>query len=220
MLWSRSGIGLEICRPLAQRGFYVLLGSRDEAHGRKAAAELAEKGAEVEAVIVDVGRPATFEIVRKLIADRFGRLDVLITPELATKRIGKARRRTCRSTHCGAPLKRTFLAWLIMTQRLLPLLRRSNNSRIVNQSSILGSLTEHSDPSKTAVNAFTVHLAKVLRCSSIKVNSAHPGSVKTDMNPTGDLNVEEGAETAVELATLGDDGPTGGFFYRGTRLPW
>jgi len=74
------------------------------------------------------------------------------------------------------------------------------------------------DASKTAVNAFTVHLAKVLRGSRIKVNSAHPGSVKTDMNPTGSLTVQEGAETAVELATVADDGPSGGFFHRGGKI--
>ena len=97
----------------------------------------------------------------------------------------------------GRTFKTNFFGLVDLTQRLLPLLCRSNNSRIGNQSSILGSLTEHSDPNKTAVNAFTVHLAKVLRGSSIKVNSAHPGSVRTGMNPIGDLNVEE-AETAVD----------------------
>jgi NAD(P)-dependent dehydrogenase (short-subunit alcohol dehydrogenase family) len=70
------------------------------------------------------------------------------------------------------------------------------------------------------VNAFTVHLAKILRGSSIKVNSAHPGSVKTDMNPMGDLSLEDGARTAVTLAILGDDGPSGGFFHDGKTLPW
>jgi NAD(P)-dependent dehydrogenase (short-subunit alcohol dehydrogenase family) len=121
-----------------------------------------------------------------------------------------------------------------LTQRLLPLLRRSERPRIVNQSSMLASLTEHSDPnsviadvhalaydaSKTAVNSFTVHLAKLLRDSPIKVNSAHPGNVKTDMNPGGDLTVDQGARTAVSLATLDNDGPSGGFFYDGKALPW
>jgi NAD(P)-dependent dehydrogenase (short-subunit alcohol dehydrogenase family) len=121
-----------------------------------------------------------------------------------------------------------------LTQRLLPLLRRSERPRIVNQSSILASLTEHSDPnsviadvralaydaSKTAVNSFTVHLAELLRDSPIKVNSAHPGNVKTDMNPGGDLTVDQGARTAVSLATLDNDGPSGGFFYDGKALPW
>ena len=70
------------------------------------------------------------------------------------------------------------------------------------------------------MNAFTVHLAKVLRSSLIKVNSAHPGSVKTDMNPMGDLTLKEGARTAVTLASAGDEGPSGGFFHDGKTLPW
>ena len=232
---ANKGIGLEICWQLAQKGFHVLLGSRDEARGREAAAMLVQNGAQVEAVVVDVAAPATFETTRKLIEDRFFRLDVLIN------NAGIGEQEDWQSTAENVPidtLRRTFetnfFGLVDLTQRLLPLLRRSDNPRIVNQSSILGSLAEHSDPksviadvhalgydaSKTAVNAFTVHLAKVLRGSPIKVNSAHPGSVKTDMNPTGELTVEEGARTAVELATLDEDGPSGGFFHRGKRLPW
>jgi NAD(P)-dependent dehydrogenase (short-subunit alcohol dehydrogenase family) len=99
---------------------------------------------------------------------------------------------------------------------------------------VLGSLTLHSTPgsglegvkplaynaSKTVVNAFTVHLADALRDTPIKVNSAHPGSVVTDANPSGTLSVEQGALTAVELATLPVDGPSGGFFHLGQPLPW
>ena len=177
---ANKGIGLEICRQLAQKGFHVLLGSRDEARGRKAAAMLAQSGAQVEAVVVDVAAPATFEAARKLIEDRFGRLDVLIN------NAGVGEQEDLQSTAENVPvdtLRRTFetnfFGLVDLTQRLLPLLRRSDNPRIVNQSSILGSLTEHSDPksviadvhalgydaSKTAVNAFTVHLAQVLRGS-------------------------------------------------------
>ena len=232
---ANKGIGLEICRQLAQKGFHVLLGSRDEARGREAAASLARDGAGVEAIVVDLAMPATFEKARQLIEERFGRLDVLINnaavgaPEDFQSTAENVAIDTLRKT-----FETNFFGLVDLTQRLLPLLRRSGRGRIVNQSSILASLTEHSNPdsviadvhalaydaSKTALNAFTVHLAKVLRDSPIKVNSAHPGNVKTDMNPRGELTVEEGARTAVILAMLADDGPSGGFFYDGKTLPW
>jgi len=232
---ANKGIGLEICRQLAQKSFHVLLGSRDQARGQEAAASLARDGAEVEPMVIDLAAPATFEKARKLIEERFGRLDVLINnagigePEDFQRTAENVSIETLRRT-----FETNFFGLVDLTQRLLPLLRRSEHPRIVNQSSILGSLTEHSDPnsvigdvhalaydaSKTAVNAFTVHLAKILRGSSIKVNSAHPGSVKTDMNPMGDLSLEDGARTAVTLAILGDDGPSGGFFHDGKTLPW
>ena len=105
----------------------------------------------------------------------------------------------------------------------------------MNLSSILGSLTLQSDPtsfiytskafaynsSKTALNAFTVHLAYELRNTNIKVNSAHPGWVKTDMGgPDAMLEVSEGGKTSAQLALLPDNGPTGGYFHLGETLPW
>ena len=128
-----------------------------------------------------------------------------------------------------------FFAVVALTQTLLPLIRKSPAGRIVNLSSILGSLTLHSDPSsgiydmkafaydasKTALNAFTVHLAQELRDTPIKVNSAHPGWVKTDMGgAAAPMEVSEGGKTSVQLATLPDDGPTGGYFHLGEPLPW
>ena len=128
-----------------------------------------------------------------------------------------------------------FFASVALTQKLLPLIRKSPAGRIVNVSSILGSLTLHSDPnspiypfktfaydaSKAALNAFTVHLAYELRDSKIKVNSAHPGWVKTEMGgPNATMEVSEGGKTSAQLATLADDGPSGGFFHLGQPLPW
>ncbi len=124
---------------------------------------------------------------------------------------------------------------MALTQALLPLIRKSPAGRIVNLSSVLGSLTLHSDPkspiysmkafaydaSKTALNAFTVHLAHELRDTAIKVNSAHPGWVKTDMGgKAAPMELAEGGKTSVQLATLADNGPTGGFFHLGEPLPW
>jgi NAD(P)-dependent dehydrogenase (short-subunit alcohol dehydrogenase family) len=128
-----------------------------------------------------------------------------------------------------------FFSLIALTNKLLPLIRKSEAGRIVNLSSILGSLTLHGTPgspiyhaksfaydaSKTALNAYTIHLAYELRDTKIKVNSAHPGWVKTDMGgPEATLELSEGGKTSAELATLGADGPTGGFFHQGKALPW
>jgi NAD(P)-dependent dehydrogenase (short-subunit alcohol dehydrogenase family) len=128
-----------------------------------------------------------------------------------------------------------FFSVVELTQTLLPLLKKSTAGRIVNLSSMLGSLTLHSDAnagldqikpfaydaSKTALNQFTIHLAASLKDTPIKVNSAHPGWVKTDMG--GDqapMEVTEGARTSVALATLSDDGPTGKFMHFNDEMPW
>jgi NAD(P)-dependent dehydrogenase (short-subunit alcohol dehydrogenase family) len=126
-----------------------------------------------------------------------------------------------------------FFGLVELTQALLPLIRKSNSGRIVNVSSILGSLTLQSreedneikplayDATKTAVNAFTIHLAAALKHTPVKVNSAHPGWVRTDLGgKKAPMGVEEGAKTAVRLATLGADGPSGRFFHLGQELPW
>ncbi len=122
-----------------------------------------------------------------------------------------------------------------LTQALLPLLKKSPAGRIVNLTSILGSLTLHADPaspiagskalaynaSKTALNAFTIHLAAALKDTPIKVNSAHPGWVKTDMGGTdAPMEIVDGAKTSVELALIGADGPNGTYSHLGNTLPW
>ena len=128
-----------------------------------------------------------------------------------------------------------FFSVVALTQTLLPLLRKSEAGRIVNLTSILASLTLHAtegspiyeaktfayDASKSALNAFTIHLAHELRGTKIKVNSAHPGWVKTEMGGEGaQMEIGDGAKTSVELAMLGEDGPTGGYFHMGEALPW
>ena len=120
------------------------------------------------------------------------------------------------------------------TDAFLPLLKKSDEGRIVNVSSILGSIALHLDPksaiydfkvpaynvSKSAVNAWTAQLAYELRETPIKVNTIHPGSVKTDMNAQGALDVETGAKSSVELALIAKDGPSGSFSHLGESLPW
>ncbi len=230
---ANKGLGLEICRQLGKLGFTVLLGSRDESRGEKAAGELRAEGLDVRAVRVDSTAPDTFAKLRDLIESDYGHLDVLVNNagtatdwEFTADNVPM---QTLRDT-----FETNFFGVVELTQTLLPLLRKSPAGRIVNQSTILASLATHCAPkspienikplaynaSKTALNAFTVHLAAALKDTPIKVNSAHPGSVRTDLNPTGVMSVERGAKTAVELATLPPDGPTGGFFHLGKPLPW
>lgn len=230
---GNKGIGLEICRQLGKLGCTVLLGSRDLARGEQASQQLRAENLDVHAVHVDAKDTATFAKLRDRIDSDYGRLDILVN----NAGIGldweytadKMPMQMLRET-----FEVNFFGVVELTQVLLPLILKSPAGRIVNQSSMLGSLAIHAEPgskienikplaynsSKTALNAFTIHLAAALKDTPVKVNSAHPGSVLTDLNPEGSLTVEEGARTAVELATLPADGPTRGFFYMGKPLPW
>lgn len=232
---ANRGIGLETALQLGQKGIHVLVGSRDRASGEAAVGKLAQQGVEAEVVIFDVTKRADHQSVFDFIETAYGKLDILVN----NAGIWRDDRNAAVSETPESVLRETFDANffgpIALTQKLLPLLKLSPAGRVVNLSSILGSLTLHSDPSssiygstalaynasKTALNAFTVHLAHELKDTKIKVNSAHPGWVKTDMGGEGAaLDVPQGAQTSVELATLQADGPTGGYFHLGQTLPW
>ena len=230
---ANRGIGFETARELAEKGVTVLLGSRDLAKGETAAAKLKAKGYNVSAVKFDVNNPEDHKNLVQFIDKTYGKLDILVNnagvwleTETASRSNSDALRKTFESN---------FFDVIASTQLLLPLLRKSPEGRIVNLSSILGSLVLHSDPkspiyesknfaynsSKTALNAFTVHLAHDLRDSKIKVNSAHPGWVKTDMGgEAAPVELVDGGKTSVALALLDQKGPSGGFFHAGETLPW
>ncbi|MGP0065081.1 MAG: SDR family oxidoreductase [Isosphaeraceae bacterium] len=240
---ANKGIGLETARGLGELGIAVVLASRDEAKGRAAAAKLEAEGIKgVEVVRFDVNRPEDHKAISRLLKDRYGKLDILVNNAgVALEDADFGAPGGFNTTPTVKPeilrqvFETNFFAVVELTQTLLPLIRKSLAGRIVNLSSILGSLTLHSDPnsgiysmksfaydaSKTALNAFTVHLAQALHGTPIKVNSAHPGWVKTDMGgQAAPMEVSEGGKTSVQLATLPDDGPTGGFFHLGQPLPW
>jgi NAD(P)-dependent dehydrogenase (short-subunit alcohol dehydrogenase family) len=240
---ANRGLGLETARGLGKMGITVLMGARELANGEAAAQALKKEGiTSVEAVKFDVNTPADHAGIAALIDKRFGRLDILVNNAgvmLEEADFGAPGGFNTTPAVSEDILRRTFdtnfFATVALTQKLLPLIRKSSAGRIVNLSSILGSLTLHADPtspifntkafaydaSKTALNAFTVHLAAALKNTPIKVNSAHPGWVKTDMGgPAAQLEVSEGGKTSVQLATLDADGPTGGFFHLGKPLPW
>jgi len=240
---ANRGIGLETARGLGKLGIHVLLASRDLAKGQSAAAALKKEGIkDVEAVQFEVADREHHHHIAETIKSRFGRLDILVNNAgvmLDDGDFAKPGGFNTSSTVSEKVLRDTFdanfFAVVSLTQTLLPLIKASPAGRIVNLSSILGSLTLHADPkspiyqakafaydaSKTALNAFTVHLAAELKNTPIKVNSAHPGWVKTDMGgPGATLEVSEGGKTSVQLASLDADGPSGGFFHLGQPLPW
>ncbi len=236
---ANRGIGFETARQLGQQNIKVLVGARSEASGKEAEAKLKDEGFDAEFVLLDVDNKETHESAAKFVAETYGKLDILINNAAisidetdengafvpASKTSDEVFRKT---------FDTNFFNTIAVTQAFVPLIKKSDAGRIVFLSSGLGSLNLHSDPdspiynykvpaydiSKTAINGYAVHLAYELKDTNIKVNAAHPGSVVTDMNPNGELTVEEGAKTSVDLATLAADGYTGKFIYLGEELPW
>jgi NAD(P)-dependent dehydrogenase (short-subunit alcohol dehydrogenase family) len=232
---ANKGIGLETARQLATLGITVLAGARDEAKANAAAAELSKEGLDAHGIVIDVNDAGSIQKAADQIERDYGHLDILVNNagvmlDDPKKRPGEQSLDVWRTT-----FETNLFGLVATTQALLPLLRKSAAGRIVNLSSILGSITLHATPgspiydsklpaydvSKSAVNAYTVHLAWELKDTPIKVNAAHPGWVKTEMGGEGaNMEIQDGAKTSVALATLGPDGPNGAYLHMGETLPW
>lgn len=232
---ANKGIGLETARQLAKAGHTILLGARDPAKAAAAAEQLAGEGLKVEPITLDVTDAGSIERAVATVTQKYGKLDSLINNAGITLE------------PFGSPASATTLAqWrtifetnvfglVAVTLAFLPLVKKSEAGRIVNLSSILASLTLHATPgspiydfksiaydtSKAAVNQITTHFAHELKDTGIKVNSAHPGWVKTDLGGEGaPMEIVDGAKTSVALATLPADGPNGAYIHMGEPLPW
>jgi NAD(P)-dependent dehydrogenase (short-subunit alcohol dehydrogenase family) len=234
---ANKGLGLETGRQLGKLGFTVLLGSRDPLKGEVAARLLREDGIEAKVVKLDVTRQSDIDAAAAMVEAEFGKLDVLVNNAGVMIEKGWTKNTTSETTmeNLRATFEANLFAVFALTKALLPMLKASEAGRIVNVSSILGSVSLQAtkgsptystklfayNASKAALNVLTISLAHELRGTKIKVNSAHPGWVKTDLGGSqAPMGVVEGAKTEVELATLGDDGPTGGFFHLGKEIAW
>lgn len=232
---ATRGLGFETARQLGMQGVTVLLGARNIEAGETKAALLREEGLDVSAIGIDLKDEASMQSAPEEIERRFGRLDILVNNAgiLLLEKDGFP------SVADPAAMRETieinFIATAIVTQKMLPLLRKAPAGRIVNVSSSLGSLWWNTDPncpvpdnkwlgycaSKAAVNMLTVQLAYELRETPIKVNAVCPGYVMTEMNQGGGyLSIEEGVRPTVEYALIGDDGPSGGFFTADGARAW
>ena len=220
---ANKGIGREIVTQLTARGITVLLAGRNPELVEPAAAELG-----VRPVILDVTDDASVTAAAKLVEADYGRLDVLVN------NAGIAGERGDNSL---ANLRRVYetnvFGVIRVTDAFLPLLRKSQAPRIVNVSSTVGSLAQMGSPenrmpfsltyptSKTALNAITVQYARELGKEGIKVNAVCPGYCATDLNNFGGYRTPaQGAEIAVTMATIGEDGPNGGFFDENGPVAW
>lgn len=224
---ANRGIGFEICRQLARTGMTVVLTSRSAAKGRTAVRTLREEGLQVDHHLLDVTNPVGIKALAAYLGKRYGKIDVLINNagvllDPSGSRIPDSRAQTYHET-----LETNLFGPLLIVQALLPLLKKNGRGRIVNLSSGLGRLTtmDVGSPayriSKAALNALTAMLAAELQGSGILVNAACPGWVRTAMGGVNaPLSVEQGADTAVWLATLPDGGPSGGLFKERKPVPW
>ena len=233
---ANKGIGLETARQLGAQGITILVGARDTKRGQEAAQTLKEQGIDAQFLLIDPTDPATIEAARAEVEAKFGHLDILINNagtfvmediDAPASVPTQALRDTYDLNVFGVhEVTRTF--W--------PLLERSEAARLVNVSSIGGSLTVHSDPagpldsakliayasSKSALNMMTALYAWQWKDTRHRANAIHPGNIKTDLNtaPFDEISLQDGAKTSVQMALIPDDGPNGSFSHLGETLPW
>ena len=229
---ANKGIGKAIARGLARDGFVVYLGARDLEKGKAAAEELREEG-EVRVIALDVADARSVTAARQTIELDAGQLDVLVNNAGISSAPGSRFSVPMVETaeNMRAVYETNVFAVVTVTNAFIPLLLKSTAGRIVNVTSKRGSIAEEGawvgrpnmaySSSKTALNAITVHYARSLAETTVKVNGAAPGHVATDFNGfRGTRTPEEGAALAIRLAQLGSEGPSGLVFEDETQLAW
>lgn len=223
---ANKGIGLEVARQLAEKSFHVFLTARHPELGNRAAAELAQNGASVSFVELDVAKPESIQRAAQEVAAQADHLDVLVNnaailedESLAVLNISADIMQRTLQTNTIGPL--------LVAQAFFPLLVQSDFGHVINVSSRAGSLSEMGayapiySISKTALNAVTVQLAAAFKSNGIVVNSVCPGWVRTDMGGRGaPLSVQQGAETIIWLATAAPKSLTGKFLQDRKVLAW
>jgi NAD(P)-dependent dehydrogenase (short-subunit alcohol dehydrogenase family) len=223
---ANRGMGFETCRALAERGYQVVLTSRDRTLGQQAAQSLTQQGLSVAHFVLDVANGRSIQKLQQAVEERFGGIDVLVNnagiyPDEG-RRVLEVELETFQST-----MATNFYGPLLLCQAWVPGMIARAYGRVVNVSSGLGQLSTMGDyapaysASKAALNALTRMVAEAARGANVLVNAVDPGWVRTRMGgPAASRSVEEGVDTIVWLATLPDGGPTAGFFHDRQPIPW
>ena len=235
MTGANKGIGKEVVRQLATRGYKVFLGARDEERGKKAVEELHSAGlTDVHFLSIDVTDDESVLKAAETLASQISVLDVLVNNAGITaagfKGVYEESIEEMKATY-----EVNIFGVIRTTRAFTELLKKSKSGRVVNVGSGVGSLARTTDPSihfssmallgyfssKSALNAITVCFSKALAPFNIKVNIADPGWTATDANGhTGPQTVEVGAQSTIYLATLPDDGPTASFYDKDGVVAW
>jgi len=231
---ANRGIGFAVADQLAQLGLKVIIGARNERAGLEAQKMLVAKGLDVYYFHLDVTDATSITSVIGRASDNFGRLDVLVN-NAGIMIDGEANILELSIGLLQNTLQTNAFGPLLLSQGCAAIMSKHQYGRIVNISSTLGALTDIVNPesnhaelqspayrlSKTVLNGITALLSKELRGQNILVNSVCPGWVRTDLGgPQAPISPEQAAKTPVWLATLPDDGPTGGFFREHQPIPW
>jgi NAD(P)-dependent dehydrogenase (short-subunit alcohol dehydrogenase family) len=224
---ANKGIGLEIVRQLAQAGFRVFLTARDRQHGEEASQKLQQDGKNVEFLQLDVADESSIEQLAKELASRIDHLDVLVNNAGILLDASNASVLEVEPTLIVQTLQTNTFGPLRLTQKLVPLLTKSDAGKVINVSSGGGQLTDMGNwapaysLSKTALNAVTGMMAAALKDKHITVNSICPGWVRTDMgSSSAPRSVQQGADTVTWLATEAPSNLTGKFLRDRTVIPW
>ncbi len=232
---ANKGIGYEIAAGLGALGWRVGIGAREQSRREEAVARLREGGVDAFGVPLDVTSDDSVAAAAELVAERAGQLDALVN-NAGIAGGWPQQPSTVDPDVVRAVVETNVIGVIRVTNAMLPMLRHSASPRIVNMSSSVGSLTRQSGPggetttgpvavayapSKTFLNAVTLQYARELAGTNILINCACPGFVATDLNGfRGVRSPQQGAATAIRLATLPDGGPTGGFFEDDGVVPW
>jgi NAD(P)-dependent dehydrogenase (short-subunit alcohol dehydrogenase family) len=223
---ANRGMGLETCRALAQRGYQVVLTSRDQRLGQQATQSFVQQGLSVTYFTLDVTDEGSIQHLKRALEERFGGVDVLVNNAAIYPDEGRSvleveleTFRATMETNCYGPL--------LLCQAWVPGMITRGYGRVVNVSSGAGQLSAMGDyapaysASKAALNALTRMVSDAARGANVLVNAVDPGWVRTRMGgPAASRSIEQGIDTIVWLATLPDRGPTGGFFYDRQPIPW